>query len=91
MIPVLNVWRLHKLINFGDDFVPTGLVYDTLITLLDQERSTEQAEALLKSIFFKFIEFNGKFLSSREREELAFFRVIRSVIEGYRQILDGTI
>ncbi len=84
---MLNVWRLLKLINFGDDYVPTGLVYDTLITLLDQERSVDQAEALLKSIFFKFIEFNGKFLSSQEREELAFFRVIRSAIEGYRQIL----
>ena len=39
MLPVLNTWRLLKLINFGDDYVPTGLVYDTLITLLDQEKT----------------------------------------------------
>lgn len=56
-----------KLINFGDDYVPTGLVFDTLITLLDQEKPPEHIEALLKSIFFKFIEFNGKFLSDKER------------------------
>jgi len=90
-LPVLNTWRLLKLINFGDDYVPTGLIYDTLITLLDQEKLPEETEALLKSIFFKFIEFNGKFLSEKEREELAFFRVIKSVVEGYRQILTGNV
>jgi len=32
---VLNAWRLSKLINFGDDYVPTGLFFDTLVTLLN--------------------------------------------------------
>ena len=31
---VLNLWRVLKLINFGDDFIPTGLIYDTLVTLM---------------------------------------------------------
>lgn len=53
--PVINAWRVLKLINFGDDFAPTGLIFDTLVTLLDLERSVEQTEVLLKSIFFKFI------------------------------------
>ena len=30
----LNLWRVLKLINFGDDFIPTGLIYDTLVTLM---------------------------------------------------------
>ena len=86
---VINAWRVLKLINFGDDYVPTGLIFDTLATLLDNERPTEEVETLIKSIFFKFIEFNGKFISEQEREELAFFRVIRSVVEGYRKMLTG--
>ena len=86
---VINAWRVLKLINFGDDYVPTGLIFDTLVTLLDTEHTSEQVEALIKSIFFKFIEFNGKFLSEQEREELAFFRVIKSVVEGYRKLLTG--
>jgi hypothetical protein len=89
-LPVLNAWRVLKLINFGDDFVPTGLIFDCLVTLLDQDRSSEHTEALIKSIFFKFIEFNGKFLSDREREELAFFKVIKSIVEGYRKLLGGS-
>jgi hypothetical protein len=32
---VINAWRILKLINFGDDFVPTGLVYDTLMTVIN--------------------------------------------------------
>lgn len=28
------MWRVLKLVNFGDDFVPTGLIYDTLMTLM---------------------------------------------------------
>lgn len=78
-MPVVNGWRLLKLINFGDDYVPTGLIFDTLVTLLDVDRSIEENESLIKSIFFKFIEFNGKFLSEKEREELAFFNKIKSV------------
>lgn len=35
-LPVLNAWRVLKLINFGDDYVPTGLIFDCLVTLLDQ-------------------------------------------------------
>ena len=31
---ILNLWRVLKLINFGDDFIPTGLIYDTLVTLM---------------------------------------------------------
>lgn len=89
-LPMVNAWRVLKLINFGDDYVPTGLVFDILVTLLDGTRPADQTEALLKSIFFKFIEFNGKFLSEREREELAFFKVIRSVVEGYRKLMAGS-
>jgi hypothetical protein len=89
-LPVLNAWRVLKLINFGDDFVPTGLVFDCLVTLLDQERSSDHTETVIKSIFFKFIEFNGKYLSEREREELAFFKVIKSIVEGYRKLLAGS-
>jgi len=36
---VVNAWRLLKLINFGDDYVPTGLIFDTLITLFDVDKS----------------------------------------------------
>jgi hypothetical protein len=71
---VLNLWRVLKLINFGDDYIPTGLIYDTLTTLmllvgdemkseLDHGKTIEEVEVLLKSIFFKFIEFNGKYLT----------------------------
>jgi hypothetical protein len=94
---VLNLWRILKLINFGDDYIPTGLIYDTLVTLMllmspecknESERGKiEEVEGLLKSIFFKFIEFNGKYLSEEEKEELAFFKVIRPVAEGYRKII----
>ena len=44
-----------KLINFGDDFVPTGLVYDTIMTVINVDETIDQTEYLLKSIFFKFI------------------------------------
>jgi hypothetical protein len=54
-LPMVNAWRVLKLINFGDDYVPTGLVFDILVTLLDAARPADQTEALLKSIFFKFI------------------------------------
>ena len=30
----LNLWRILKLINFGDDYIPTGLIFDTLVTLM---------------------------------------------------------
>ena len=33
---------------------------------------------------------NGKYLSEREREDLAFFKVIKSIVEGYRKLLAGT-
>lgn len=62
---VVNAWRLLKLINFGDDYVPTGLIFDTLVTLLDVDHSIEENELLIKRIFFKFVEFNGKFLSDK--------------------------
>ncbi len=39
--PVINAWRILKLINFGDDFVPTGLVFDTLVTLIKVNSTTE--------------------------------------------------
>lgn len=64
---VVNAWRILKLINFGDDFVPTGLIFDSMVTLINLEQTPEEAEYLLKSIFFKFIEFNGKYLSDKER------------------------
>jgi hypothetical protein len=38
---VINSWRILKLVNFGDDFVPTGLVFDTLVTLINMEQSIE--------------------------------------------------
>lgn len=44
-----------KLINFGDDFVPSGLVHDTLSTVMNVEQSVDEADYLLKTIFFKFI------------------------------------
>lgn len=31
---ILNLWRVLKLINFGDDYIPTGLIYDTLVSLM---------------------------------------------------------
>ena len=42
---------------------------------------------MLKSIFLKFIELNGKYLTEKERDELAFFKVVRTVVEGYRKII----
>jgi hypothetical protein len=39
---VMNAWRILKLINFGDDFVPTGLVYDTLITVVNIDQTAEE-------------------------------------------------
>lgn len=35
-----HMWRTLKLINFGDDYIPTGLIYDTLVTLFNIERDT---------------------------------------------------
>lgn len=54
------MWRTLKLINFGDDYIPTGLIYDTLVTLFNIDRSTLDNEPILKQLFFKFIELNGK-------------------------------
>lgn len=54
---------------------------------VEKNKALEEVEALLKTIFFKFIEFNGKYLSEDEKEELAFFKVIRPVAEGYRKII----
>ena len=61
----MNLWRVLKLINFGDDYIPTGLVYDTIVTLMmsttekpteaERYKILEEIEAVLKTIFFKFI------------------------------------
>jgi hypothetical protein len=59
------LWRILKLINFGDDYIPTGLIFDTLVTLMlmaaemkgevEKHKALDEVEGLLKTIFFKFI------------------------------------
>ena len=54
-----------KLINFGDDIIPTGLIFDSVMTLMNVDQTVEQTEILLKAIFLKFIELNGKHLTEK--------------------------
>lgn len=51
----MEMWRILKLINFGDDYVPTGLIFDTLVTLFNNEVPSEDSEKILKRIFFRFM------------------------------------
>ena len=37
---LINMWRILKLINFGDDYVPTGLVYDVLLSVTKVDGTT---------------------------------------------------
>lgn len=46
---------------------------------MEKNKALEEVEGLLRTIFFKFIEFNGKYLSDYEKDELAFFKVIRPI------------
>jgi hypothetical protein len=38
---IVQMWRILKLINFGDEYVPTGLVFDTVVTLFNIEAKTD--------------------------------------------------
>lgn len=65
---IIQMWRVLKLINFGDDYMPTGLVFDTLVTLFNIEAKTEESEQILRRLFFRFIEINGKQLTEKEKD-----------------------
>lgn len=52
---IVEMWRVLKLINFGDDYVPTGLVFDTLVTLFNNEVPSDESEKILRRIFFRFM------------------------------------
>jgi hypothetical protein len=38
---IVQMWRILKLINFGDDFLPTGLIFDCMMTLFNIEVKSE--------------------------------------------------
>lgn len=84
---IIQMWRILKLINFGDDFVPTGLVFDTLVTLFNVEAETQDSEVVLKRLFYRFIELNGKMLTQKEKEEIEFLKILRRIVEGYRDMI----
>jgi hypothetical protein len=84
---ITDLWRMLKLINFGDEYIPTGLVFDSLVTLFNIEVKAEECEATMRRIFFQFIEINGKVLSSKERDDIEFLRGLKKVIEGYREMI----
>lgn len=39
---LINMWRILKLINFGDDYAPTGLIYDTLLSVTKVDGTSEE-------------------------------------------------
>ncbi len=35
------MWRTLKLVNFGDDYIPTGIIFDSIVTLFNVEKKSE--------------------------------------------------
>lgn len=84
---IVQMWRMLKLINFGDEYIPTGLVFDTLMTLFNIEAKAEDAENVLRNLFFRFMIINGKALTEKEKSEIEFMKSLKRILEGYRDMI----
>lgn len=84
---VVQMWRILKLINFGDDYLPTGLIFDCLVTLFNIEAKSEESERTLRALFFRFIQINGKQINDKERDEIEYLKQLKRIVESYKEMI----